>query len=323
MTDVIHKEAMPYSIIEKPVGDVNVSIFLVRRGLQKPRGIYYFGLGASDKSFPDPYLTIEAINEVINKQPASPCLFGVYNTDASFSAHDANMETGDFLDTELAKSYAGSLENAGQILNGEKVISTYESYSGGLLLAMLTAALKNPDHPTSQKFLTNLRNTSDRVAVLAPAIAVSKYNNIRLGLLRLYAMQKKPNALELSLIEKAGLKNEILNMMSGGFLERDYQKMLAQYIARTRHLVLFERVFNDNIQGLSVPENISLPKIIVIHHKKDNYVNYKKTCKALQPLDGLGIIELRQAGLDFTGKDKHNLYANEENRKPLRDLITA
>lgn len=302
------------------------SIFLARRGPEMPEFISFFGLGAPDKSDPDPYHTVEAISEVLAGRTDAPCLFAVYNTDPRFSADEARAMGSRFLDTETADALASSMNEADGLLRGRKITCSFESYSGALFLAMLVSSLKNPQNPVAARFLKSLSNTAERVAVMAPAIAISRHRLLSpLGLLNNYATHGNFNPLGL-FFEQGFAKNEVRKMMTGKFLKENsdysYHQMLKQYTTRAKHLILSESAYNENVAGLTLPDNIRLPKIIVIHQRKDNNVDYEITKQALSPLMSLELIEHRTAGGEFTGKDKHCLYADKENRPPLRNLIS-
>lgn len=306
--------------IERILSNQGAEIIMVRRGMQPPEALSFFGAGGWNKTFPDPYNTVESIAEVTTGSANSPYLFGVYNTDQSFSLEAALADSENFLSTNLATSYIESLATAASALNRRRVLTTYESYSGGLFLAVLTAALKNPDHASSISFFSSMNAIGDRVVVMAPAIVASNSSKFKLSSMLHYAKQKNPNIVERKILEVAGLSSEVKKMNTGSFFHYDYETVLKQFVTRFKHLPLFEKVFRDNVKNLTIPDGIQLPEIIVIHHIKDQELKYGPTRKAMKPLEKLKVLIFREAK-GFVGKDKHCLYATPENRKPLHDLI--
>lgn len=313
-------ELEPGPAMEKPLGKTDRSVFMVWRGIRLPEAMSFFGLGAPDKSEPDPYKNIEAISQVLTGSKVSPYAFAIYDTRLPFTVEDAFVDTEGFLDTEIAVSFTESLADVCGILGGKKVPSSYESYSGSLFFALLGASFKYPDHPRSVNFLSSLGKIGDRVAVFAPAVGMSHYKKPAIEILRKIAMEEDIN-LFLESLAKMRLNQEMNNVKkSGHFLDRKGDKMLQQYLARVRHLVLFERVYKDFLEDFDVPADIKLPSIVVVHHRDDGYVDYEETKALLTPLETAGLIEFRTAGDEFVGKDKHCLYALEENRPKLRRI---
>ncbi|MBI3888160.1 hypothetical protein HY310_03795 [Candidatus Microgenomates bacterium] len=313
-----HREKVDH--LPEKILNPNSSVKMVLRG-DSPVCISFFGLGGGDASYGgknDDNTSAYHVTRLYVGQPNQSLLYTVFDT-KPITAEEVNnyIRPTDFLNTTFVADFIASLAVAKAAIGDRKLPLTFESYSGGMFMAIMIASLANRDtNDNAKQFLKIVKSLASEITIFAPAMALSKYGTTSMGLINNLA--NTDNDITLNVGKLATLPQSISSSNTGHILNQTINQAFDGMLYRGRHLVLCEKVIDYYLKDAKPNfKTGEIPLIFEVHHKDDQHVRASVNMEILMGLPWVQPFELTETGWP----DNHDWYSTAEKVSAVKQKL--